>query len=433
MINGAVAIPKLSNKVCDGAIMSAVTVCGQKDLIPLSPEIDAYIKSEGYELDTVEDVTHFESNTEALEWTLENYFTEKTTRAFIGHHTYTAFGGGVDDQFPNLYDYYVANRAFVLCLNGNEGTEKDELCKILNPERYPLATPIIGLPVDEGIGLSSIEENGYYLIIANTQNLSCTSAFDISKEEILPPREPIAYEANDSDVFVAFYCTDGDSMSFTSLFHYDEMENRMKDKEIPVGWSFNPLMLDIYPSFVKWQWKKNPENFEMISDWNDQTWGDSLRKSSTEAWEKYCRLQKEYISFLGICTTNNFEGNESFIRNVSPILQIKGYMGERGGKSNFKTVDSTVLATMTGIPGGTDSASMVFNIRMAEQAYQANEPASTSACAGDGRADYGGGDVEYEIKEVIKRLTSLKNGKNYRFVLPKDLAVTFEKWADGCK
>ena len=427
-IKGKIICPSLSKEVCDGAIMAAITACGQTDAIPVTVAVEEYLSQEGFEFDKIEDTRTLTDNIQALEWALKNYFNSETTKAFIGHHTYTAFGGDVNDQFPNLYDYYIANKAFVFCLDGNKAHEKEKLKDILNEKKYPLGVPIIGLPVDEGKGLKTIEDLGYYLIIANVQNLSCTSGITVQTEEFQTQPEPKAYDVDDNDVFVAFYVTDGDSMGFATLFHYDEAKNRIKRNDLPMGWSVNPLLFDIYPSLMKWKWNLNPNCYEMILDWNDQTWDGCFRKSNEEVFKKYCAQNKYYTEKYGIYTTNYFEGSNEYIKFVCPFLQINGYMGERGSMTTIEQEQDTIKMTLSGTSGSKDAAAIEFDIKSSVEHCEKGKPAFVLVCVGDGRADYGGGDYGRKLSDVMEDLKNASDGRTYKFVMPKDLAATWKKW-----
>jgi len=429
-IEGKVLYPSLSDTVCDGAVMAAVTVCGQTDSIPVSSAIDEYIKGEGYNFALKEDTSVFTNNIDAFDWAKKNYFTDKTTKAFIGQHSYTAFGGKVHNQFPIMYDYFISHRAFVFCLNGNVEEEKCKLPEILNTDCYPLATPVIGLPVDEQAGLTTIENNGYFFSIANVQNMSCTCAFPSDPARLHPQPEPNAVSVEDNTVYVAFYVTDGDSMGFTTVFHYNDMKNLPGAGKLPIGWSVNPTLLDLYPSLMEWTWKYAPGNYEMISDWNDQNYG-TLRKSNQEAWEIYCDKMQEYLGPMGLYTANDFEKDVYFARKVKPFYLIQGYTGTNGCPSEFKMVGDTVVSYITGVTQIKDAALIEYDIRNNADNTSGNQPVFLLVAVGDGRAAYGGGEITLKVKEVMDRLNSAPGERKYVFLKPKDLAATWKQWNEG--
>ncbi|HEY5586390.1 MAG TPA: hypothetical protein VIK78_18100 [Ruminiclostridium sp.] len=431
-IKGKVIYPALSESVCDGAVMAALTVCGQTDSVMMSPAMDDYIKADGLKLSLIEDTTGLSCNIDAFKWSKEKYFTAFTTRAFIGQHSYTAFGGKAEDQFPSLYDYYIANKAFVFCLNGNVENEKTMLSDILNEKCYPYATPVIGLPVDEGEGLKTIESEGYYFIIANVQNLSCTSSFSSDPSRLEPQPEPKAAQIRENGAYVAFYVTDGDSMAFSTVFHYDEMKNfhHFENIKVPVGWSFSPLLLDIYPSFVEWTWKLAPDRFEMISDWHDQNYG-TLRKSNEKVWNKYCKTQISYLKAMGIYTTNDFEADDAYAKAVRPYYQIKCYQGEAGSSTDMSLVDGIVTSSMSGKTQCKDIAQTEYEINCVLENIPEGQPAFIMVCIGDGRAAYGGGDIIFKVKNVMDRLLEKPGKRDFNFMMPKDLAATFKNWQEG--
>lgn len=428
VIKGAILIPSLSDTVCDGAIMAGVTACGQLDAVPLTDAMAAYLKEEGFSFEVMDDMRKLEDNISAFLYAKAQYFNEKTTRVFLGQHSFTAFGGGVEDQFPIVYDYFVAFKAFVFCLNGNVEEERQHLSQILNEANYALATPVIGLPVDEGAGLRTIEQLGYYFVIANVQNFTCTSAFESDPSKLHPQPAPRVVPVEESSAYIAFYVSDGDSMGFSTLFHHEDMKTHPYAGEVPIGWSVNPLLMDIFPSLMTYKWQYAPNQYEWIMDWNDQTQDGILRKSNDAAWAQYCEQIKGYKEAMGFYTTNYFEGDEDFIKRVNPFYQIKSYWGTYGSETDMQMAGDTVTSKITGRTQLKDVALIVSDIEVALKRFKEDEPAFLLVGVGDGRAAYGGGEVTVKVKEVMNRLTQNAKSRSISFMMPKDLAATYKAY-----
>lgn len=432
-IKGAVACPELKYGVCDGAVMAAVTACGQLDAIPVSPWMEKYLEANGFYFTILDDTRHLTNNVEAFDWSYDKYFQGKGTARYAGHHSYNAFGGREQDQFPNLYDYFIATKAFVFCLNGNHAEERAKLPKILNENNYPLATPVIGLPVDEGEGLGTIEELGYYFIIMNVQNLSCTSGFESNPALIQKPPAPAVRKIEDNDIVMAFYVTDGDSCGHPACFHFDEWLNCYQSDVAPVGWSFNPILLDVFPSLVYWRFRYKPELSENVMDWNDQRQMGTLRRSNTRAWKEYCKQIGAYCAWTGIVTTNYFEGDISFCHLVEPLMQIKGYGSDLGNVSYVAQVDDTVSMTLTGTTPRHDPYELVQAVDKAikENTEEGISPQFILLTVGTGHCQVGCGDMAYKTEEVMRRLVRKYPDKNFKFMLPRDLAASWKAWKAG--
>jgi hypothetical protein len=430
LIKGKVMIPSLSESVCDGAVMAGVTAAAHLDALPVSVMIDHYLKKEGFIFEVIENTTDFITNIEAFKWAKANYLTKETTRLYLGQHSFTAFGGKESDQFPNLYDYFVATKAFVFCLNSNVEEEREVLSQFLESNEYPLATPVLGLPVDEGAGLKEIEKNGHYFIIANVQNLSCTSAFPSELSRLTPQPAPMAHQIVPGSVFIAFYVTDGDSMGFSTVFHYDDIKNDTFSHEVPIGWSVNPLLFDVYPSLIYWKWKYAPEQYEMVLDWHDQTQNGILRKYNHTAWGLYCKQIRDYLEPLYFYTTNYFEGHQDFIHKTNPYYQINGYQGDKGSVSHFAMVNKSVTSTITGRTQQKSIDDIVQDIVTALDNMPIYEPAFLLVAIGDGRSAYGGGEVNRKARLVKDRLLAFTVLRSFHFLKPKDLAATWKAWKE---
>ena len=172
ILHGAVLIPPFNNGTeetvqkstkpnsmtsADGAYTAAAMACAHENAIPLSPAVEAFAKEEGFSFATITSTRMLTTNVAAFHWGFARYFRADTERRFIGQHSFRAFGGRASDQIPVLYDYLVATKAFIFSLNSSVPEELALLPLLLNASLFAPGSPVLGLPVDEGKGLTAIQ------------------------------------------------------------------------------------------------------------------------------------------------------------------------------------------------------------------------------------------------------------------------------------
>jgi hypothetical protein len=427
---GAVRYPSLAGEVAEGAVTAAVTAAGQLDLVPLSPAIEAYLTAEGYQLPVVQDTTGLTDNVTAYHWTKDRFLNEHTNRSVVGQHSFTAFGGGVNRHVPVLYDYFVSHRVFVFYLNANDPEQAALIPDLLNTDNFPLATPVIGLPVDEGAGLTSIQEAGYYFTIAITPNTSVTSSFEVLPA---PTRRARPAQLRDDAAYVAFYVTDGDSLGFSTNFHYEWWRGAKKGT-VPIAWSFNPQLLDLFPTMLRWRTLHNAGGaYELVANFNDG--GAPVPQDARAAWmERY----RTYLDAAGssLETINYFylEGTAggdqvSEVVGRGRDLVLRKYCGTVPGdaKTGAYTLDGGSLLTID-LKGATQTGATVAEIEQAVRdavaATPDGEPCFAAVCVGDARFQ----DVPANVAAVTGALLAAPGGRDFQFVTPSCLAVTWHRW-----
>ena len=172
ILNGAVLIPPFNNGTeesaqksttpnsmtsADGAYTAAAMACAHENAIPLSPAVEAFAKAEGFSFATITSTRMLTTNVAAFHWGFARYLRADTERRFIGQHSFRAFGGRASDQIPVFYDYLVSTKAFIFSLNSSVPEEAALLPLLLNASLFAPGSPVLGLPVDEGKGLTAIQ------------------------------------------------------------------------------------------------------------------------------------------------------------------------------------------------------------------------------------------------------------------------------------
>lgn len=428
-LKGIIQVPELSGTIIDGAIMAGVTAAGIEDSILVSKNIENYILKEGYEFDVKANTRDFKDNIEAFEWAYENYF-EQCNKTFAAQHTFTAFGGGMDDQFPIMYDYYISSQVFVFCLDGNKPEELATLQNFLVPKNYAPGTAVLGLPVDEGKGISCISDQGYYFAIMYIPNLTVTSSFEYDASSIVEPVEPTAIKPNNNTNYVAFFVTDGDSMGFPTNFMYEHITNSSNRGEVPIGWSFNPHLIDLFPTLLSYYSKNNYNSFyEYVSSMNN---GGSPKNE--EGAEVFKNRYVDYVKKAnGMFRTINYFNDDEYINDlaqaINPYLLIKGYQGQtNGNQTEWGTINNKI--TYTTISGATQGNAQTDNIYQAlskiSNEKEDNKPTFTIVCIGDGRHS---GDPASHVSEAIEKLKADNPTQNFTFMRPSDLAATYKYYS----
>ena len=428
-IRGMIQVPQLSGKIVDGAVMAGVTAAGVENSILVSEGIEKYIMKEGYSFEVKANTRHFQNNIDSFDWAYEKYFA-RCDKTFVAQHTFTAFGGGMDDQFPIMYDYFISSQVFVFCLDGNDPAELAKLQSFLVPENYDPGTAVLGLPVDEGKGIACMQDEGYYIAIMYVPNLTVTSSFEYDQSQVKQPPKPTALQADNNTNYVAFFVTDGDSMGFPTNFMYEQMTTSPHRGEIPIGWSFNPHLIDLFPTLINFYSQNDYNSFyELVSSMNN---GGSPK---TEAGA--LTFKNRYINYMkqsqGIFQTINYFNDDDYINDltkaINPYLLIKGYQGQTNGNDvewgNIK--DSNI--TFTTISGSTQGNAKSENIYQALKKISTTKsqenPSFTIVCVGDGRWS---GDPASHVSEAIEKLKNDNPTQNYTFLRPTDLAATYKAY-----
>ncbi|MEG0451945.1 MAG: Ig-like domain-containing protein [Coprobacillus sp.] len=430
-IKGSIQVPQLSGKIIDGAIMAGVTAAGVEDSILVSSGIEEYIENEGYSFEVKANTRGFSSNIDSFEWAYKNYF-EKCNKTFAAQHTFTAFGGGMEDQFPIMYDYYISSQVFVFCLNGNDADELAKLQEFLVPKNYAPGTAVLGLPVDEGKGISCISDSGYYFAIMYVPNLTVTSSFKHDKTAITEPPKPEAVKTNDNTNYVAFFATDGDSMGFPTNFMYEHIINAESRGEVPIGWSYNPHLIDLFPTLLKFYSENDYNSFyEYVASMNN---GGSPRNE-----EGANTFKNRYIDYVnkanGMFRTINYFNEDAYINDltkaIDPYLLIKGYQGQTDGNDiEWGKIDSSniTFTTMSGATQGNAKTENIYKaLKRISSSKDENKPTFTVICVGDGRWSE---DPTKHVKEAIDKLQSDNIDQDFTFMRPSDLAATYKSY-DG--
>jgi len=426
VIKGKIYYPSLSSSVVNGAVMAAITACGIEDAVPVSEAIDAYITKEGRNFKTVADTRPFGNNIEAHNWSVTRYFNQ-TTRAFLGQFSFTVFGGNVQDQHPIFFDYLIASRAFIMSLDAHFDNEKQAMATLLNTKNYPAGIPVLGMPVDEGVGLSYIQSLGYYVTIIQAPNFSVTSSFPSDPSLIRPPPPPKPATVDNNGLYVSFFVSDGDSVGFSVNFHYNWWKNSPDKGQLPIGWSFNPLLLDLFPTFLQWSAVNNYNNkYQLISDRNDGV-APSTQEGATAFAKSYATLLQ---NTQGVFDTINYFGDaekeKDLITTIKPYFDIEGYQGNTNGNQvRWGEYNDIIHGSQSGSTQSTATPQEIYNSAAYVATHTPNgTPAFVVVPIGDSRWS---GDPVARAKAAVQLLqANPPAGRKLYLLIPRDLAATWK-------
>jgi hypothetical protein len=412
----------------DSAIMAAITACGIEDAIPVTSGTDAYVRSEGLQLPVKADTRNLKTKSEAYQWAKANYFQAATSRKIVGFHSYTAFPeqNYIADQFPIVYDYLIANRAFVICSD-----DAQVLDDLMNSNNYPSGAFVLGLPTNEGM-MVMMEDRGYPFEICNLPNLTVMSSFptDFNYKPTAPVAEPTI---DPEGAYVAFFVTDGDSLGFSGSFHYDKIRNSPAKGAYPMTWSTSILLNDLMPTYIKWRSENTcGDKYEIVAD------SFHVSVPSEYGYAPFLKFHQDvfanakglYKGALNLFyTTPRYT---HFVNDVQPDLFLAGYCGARNGNTVAWSYTGSRPVLTTRLSGGTqsqaDSGGLLERAaRTAIDSQPAGQPAFAIVTAGDARHS---GDSVACVKAAAEALNANPGKRHWHILRVTDLTATYKKYIE---
>jgi hypothetical protein len=413
----------------DDQLFAAITACGQLDAIPTSVSLASYLASNGYSLTTREDITGL-TGTAAWSWALANYFQPDTTRAFIGRHHM-----GTDEELRPHYpvtqvEYFIATRAFVDTLDSNNATERSMLSQLYNATNYPLGTPSAGRtkedrnPGDRGA-------LGYPHFHLHGPNFTVHSSLPSVPSSITSAPQPQARPYDNNDVFVAFYVTDGDNISFSNYRHYWRFRNSPDKGTRPITFGISPILFDLNPELLKYYSGQQASgavsflaNMSLVPGV-----GQGFTNVNGQAWSGYTAWVNNLLDntnglFRGYnCLERvGYDGMIDDLHIDYAILDYHAGYPPAGTAPNLRMISGFMpAADINGHYGSTEQV-----VRYFADNSDGTKPLFVVVSVGDGSND------PFTVaKNVAANLVATPNGKDYKFVSVGDLLTTWEAWSIG--
>jgi len=232
----------------------ATTVAGVEDAIAVSPELAAELTAEPYNLPVLVDLREVSAITDkisAYRWMHENYWEQCTRRTICG----------LDGHMP-LRDFAVAVRAAVMWLDPKIPEEK-EVLELFFRDTKPLDCFYTGWWPDEGAGIAFASAYGV-MTIASDFYLNYTVYSGMSKQLSLPP-VPAKPALEDGKIYVSLNFSDGDNIQYDQgAMKIPRLWGSPQRGEVPIGWTFSPVMLDAGPQIMNWYYATATENDVLI-------------------------------------------------------------------------------------------------------------------------------------------------------------------------
>jgi hypothetical protein len=231
----------------------ATTIAGQRDLLPVSPDLAARLGRPPYSLPVVVDLRrlHLGTRADAYDWAL-------THLGPVTRYGLLAWMGGPRNGRagqPGLRDFVVARRGFAF--EADPQAEGLLATRIL--DAFPKETPVFGYPFfDDAVyqysnhnfapgeewGVGEVSRSGKYLIPStDAANLTVHSSFAPLPQA--PPWDDHPDKPDPSKTYVAFLISDGDNLGYNEqglrTLHWDDPA-RFASGAVPMGISVSPWL-----------------------------------------------------------------------------------------------------------------------------------------------------------------------------------------------
>lgn len=438
-ISGKVMTPSFDSPASsDGAFAAAVTACGKLNAIPVAPNVNTYLLNLGFNPRKLADTTSLTSNKEAFDWAFADYFDSSTNRFVVGAFAQHGYGvTGYQALFPNMIDYFIANKVFVYALNCSDNEQAAKLPTLLNCKNYAYGTPVMGMLYSENIDASLVEDLGYSSDVWQSPNTTVTCSFPSNSSGITPQTPNIPSTFDKDGAYIGFVITDGDSAYFADGHHYQLMTQSANKGAVPVGWTMNVTMYDLFPTFLKWCSQNTFNNkYEYIAD----SWHSSISRNN--GLNPFINRYASYRT-----KTNNLfrTANFSFFNprittdNQKTVTSGAGFTnlisGYGGGSSNLViwSLFGTSNNIYTNMSGPTQqhatNITIVDAITKNIEKAPIGQPVFMNICIGDGHPTR---DCLTYVKQAVDQLNASRpKERNLYYLRPSDVCAAWRKHNHG--
>ena len=233
----------------------ATTIAGVENALAVSPELGVAL-ADTYALPVLVDLREkpITDKLSAYHWLYANYWDRCTRR--------TISGLAPDGHLP-LRDFSVAVRAAVVWLDPKLPEEREVLALFFGYTE-PLECFYTGWWPDEGAGIAFASAYGVTTIPSDFY-LNYTVYSGMSQALSLPP-VPAKPMLEDGKIYVSLNFSDGDNIQYDQgAMRIPRLWGSPQRGEVPIGWTFSPVMLDAGPQIMNWYYKTATENDVLIS------------------------------------------------------------------------------------------------------------------------------------------------------------------------
>jgi len=276
---------------------AACTVAGIKDALAVSPALAEELAAAPYHLPILVDLRDapITDKLSAYRWVHANYWDQCTRR--------TISGLAPDGHFP-LRDFSVAVRAAILWLDPKIPEERAVL-KLFFDDTKPLDCYYTGWWPNEGAGISFASAYGV-MTIASDFYLNYTVYSGMPRELDAIPPVPAKPELEQGKIYLSLNISDGDNIQYDQgAMRVERLWGSPQRGEVPIGWTFSPVMLDAGPQILNWYYKTATENDVLICG------PSGLGYSTAAEWPN-----KAFVQRYGTMTNDYFERSNMNIITV---------------------------------------------------------------------------------------------------------------------
>lgn len=429
VVKGKVLAPTIRDSIeIAGARSAAITTCTFEDGVLLSPEIEQYLKDEGYDLPLLAD-TRGMNRIEAFDWSIERYLNDPRRT-----DDYIAFNDVTCQDSPMMIDYWVASYAFCYYLDKDDPVEREKYKEILDPKYYPFGTPHFG-GVECTWAIEAFQELGYTAVYGFVVNGSVTSSVPTVESDFEPAPEPVAHPVDPNGVYISWRGVDGDALVISSYTGYKGMRSDPDMGKVPFGMRVSPYLIDLFPSLYGWYTELQADgSISLLGCMND---GNSSNTAAGQA-----RWREDYQQYVDVSNgslklLNHFaeiggpahDQLHGLIEGVGFEYASLGYMGLYGNyKTQWDIRDGIVYSNMLGWP--TDNGQTGYaRVRGAIRTEAVpGEPLFVAARIGEGF----GRNVARMATEATRLLEEDASiTRNLYFINTADQVATYKSWIEN--
>lgn len=232
----------------------AYTLASLKSAVVAVPELVEKLTAAPYNFPVIKDLRGmFKNGLEAYTWAFENLWPELSHAAVAN----------INPVQIRMQDYMMAKKVMLFYLSTKEPAELKLLERIyggLKPN-----SPTYGWPKDGYDNLDLISGHGGYLVTSDwCDNLT---VFDKGVEPTLAQPRRKLEKVDKNKVYVAFVMSNG------GIYHYNQfhMTGLWADPargRVPIGWTINPLMIEMAPGMINYYYETATDNDVFVGPTN---------------------------------------------------------------------------------------------------------------------------------------------------------------------
>jgi hypothetical protein len=434
---------------------AAVTVASQLEGIPMSPQIYEKLATWNIELPVLMDLRDkkFSSDFEVLNWLVDNYWATSNQNARVvisigrdGFPSKSEEGVWHSDVIMSdgPVDYAVAVNGFAFNIDVADENDSAALMRLMSKYK-PGESGVFGwIPVhiaeradddpatpDVKEGFDEIppsfKETAYFVIGANTaNNLSVFSSFDTL--ETYTPEPAVAAPVSNTDVFIAFFVSDGDSYAHLTRGHFSNFAkyDAPEKGQIPITWTISTYLAELAPPMFNYFANHLPGGSDFLFAYaNKPVLGD---------WpnlDELALLQGKYADLSGVrhAWTIHSEAESQRPNLVDWTSIVRGYIDSREAARPSKLNAEVPVFGTWAFETSWDTRKIADGIRASVAA--SDGPQFMYVWLGPGNDD-GHPDSRYKrAMDIKKDLEASSQGRNFTFLNASDMAATYKALLEG--